>query len=148
MVRRRSSSSGDRPSPTWASSRRCSCSAKSLIRFTSSWSSTDMVLLGGGLGRHFTGLLEQAGQPAVGQGPATGLAGGAVLQRLGRVGDLADDVTADGTGLARATVDAHGPGLVALQLLGRPARGPGRGLGQDGDEGGVHALDLVGAQLR
>src|SRR5664279_3981762 len=71
-----------------------------------------------GVGRSTTvaRLLEEAGQPAVGKGPAPGLAGGAVLQRLGGERHLPDGVAAHRAGLAGSPVDLQALLLVALQL--------------------------------
>src|SRR5580704_11388518 len=64
------------------------------------------------------GLLQQPGQPPVGQGLATGLAGRAVLQRRVGEGHLLDGVPADRALLARPAVHAQAALLLAFQIRG------------------------------
>src|SRR5215211_7518622 len=93
-------------------------------------------------------LAEEARAAAVGQDAAAGLAGRAVGGLAVAHPDRADGVAADEAGRPGAGVDGEqplrGPGdddLVA-DLLGQG----GPGLGEDPDQGGVQALDLLGAE--
>ena len=64
------------------------------------------------------GLLQQPGQPPVGQEFAAGLAGRAVLQRRVGEGHLLDGVPADRALLARPAVHAQAALLLAFQVRG------------------------------
>src|SRR5579862_3737369 len=79
--------------------------------------------------------LEQAGQAAVGERLAAGLAGGAVLERGVGEGDLPDRVAADLAGLAGLAVHPQAALLLALEVGGGQARGPLDRLVQSGLDG-------------
>src|SRR3954452_4068799 len=87
-------------------------------------------------------LLEQLGQPPVGQRLAAGLAGGAVLQARVSEGYLAHGVAAHRALLSSAAVHRHVRLLLALQLAGGQSAGALHGVGEDVTDRGVQGLEL------
>src|SRR5690606_13190918 len=85
------------------------------------------------------GSLQQAGEPAVGERLAAGLAGGAVLQRRVAEGHLADGVAAHRARLAGAAVDPQTALLLRLQPARRDPPGALHRLGEGGAQRLVQA---------
>src|ERR1035437_10328172 len=91
---------------------------------------------------------EQSQHPPVRERLATGLTGGAVLQGRLRERDLAHDIAADRTRMARASMPPLPCALTLLELLGRLARRGTDRAGQRIAQRGIQPLDLLLIQAR
>src|SRR3954468_14240099 len=92
-------------------------------------------------------LLQQAGQPPVGERLAAGLAGRAVVEGGGGERHRAHRVTADGTGLAGPAVHAHAELFLRLEVAGGEAARALDGIAEHALDRVVQALHLGALEL-